>query len=82
VDEPVVAGALLAVDVVRMQLVGAEVGPAAQRHDVDVDVDADAGGRPLAVRQALADRPRSGVLGRAERRVPDVPLPLRLDAAR
>jgi len=75
-DESVVAGALLPVDVVWQEVVGVEVRPAAQRDDVGVDVDADATVGPLAVVETLADRPRTGVLGRTERRVADVPLPL------
>ena len=76
------AGVLLLVDVVRMQVVSVEVRPAAQRDDVVVDVDTDAAGRPLAVVETLSDGARSGVLGRTERRVADIPLPLRLIAAR
>ena len=80
-DESVVTGVLLSVDVVWTQVIGIVVRPAAQRQDVSVDVDADAAGGPLAVVEALSDGPRTGVLGRAQSRVADVPLPLRLIAA-
>jgi len=75
-DELVMVRARLTVDVVRTQVVGADVRPTTKWNDVDVDVDSDTASRCVAVVKALLDRARSDVLRTAERRVSGASLPL------